>query len=1104
MTPGSVQSKDIKEQQSPEMELESATSNFKLITTTTGMRVSQACDRCRIKKIKCDGLRPCHNCSKINFECKTSDKLTRRAFPKGYTENLEKKLAELEEENRKLKMKYGDEGTREAHYGDTSEQPEIGAVNMTTVDEKGRWEGRIRDTNENPSLRQHTVPINNPIDQIFNLNEKGIIIGNDNLNFESQFNHLLVELNLPFLKITNSHNFLLNNPNANLYNRSNKLYRRTNNKDLDVIFNPLTAYFSNQEGSIEKPSFLSNENLPIDVYELFIKLVNNIKNMVHSRTELDNQIKKFFLNHNVFVPIFDYKEFMTSYEAFHTMYPFLFTYGDATINGFNLLNNDYEVVNDYFMIVVQIYAMMMINDPTVNLNLLLHHSDPRYAYTCLQKNGDDFSEPLVKSLYDFLPYFNVFHVSIPQLQTYLLFFHYSLITNNKEKSLILSSLVNAFIGILGVNMNSKNLFFNDLLLDINQKRTRVKCFWVFKVLLKCFNLKFGFKPSINTTVINPVTIERYFELTPEKLSLLLDCKENETDILFTELLKTSVEFLNLLNIIIPSSFSPNYYQYLKNSNQQNQATPPKKHAKHLDWILNDDGGDGNDGNLNYNFNQFVIIDRNLTNWRNSLNQIHIDLDVLTAQLNLPSLGQTLSDSLYQKLEPKRIKYSSGITDQGEYTFFNTGLPDAFTATQLIKIQLNFHYLLIRSMNYLNFVVDRELKNSYYYEISEISLELLCYFILIFGHIGESTEVFRDESHVKRTRNGTNAIVMDSLGLDIDEEGFVINDFSVKRRKTDPKKAGNTYHKRIRRIGPSLFNNMINGLSMTVINIKKSILLLLLYLLICQLKNADSRTTFTYDKLVVINKSADLFCKIFTNYITEERSTSTAKRKQDDLFKKLMNDEMVEQLLHEAEYEDDSEYDEVADMRNHAKDIDWDDDRMDEDIKYLKIVKIIKYRINLIYSNITSSKGSHSIVDGQEAFLQDESKIQKDHSKADHKFNSEIDSALSLNHDDLHVQPFSKLDHFLDDSVQSKLGSQPQFAINPLHAERQMSANELIRKEKLSINDLLNMKNAYTNGNSLSNNFLFNSAPWNYAKQRNSMDDGRPFRNNENETSNSAE
>lgn len=67
------------------------------------LRISQACDRCRIKKIKCDGSLPaCSNCLKIGFLCKTLDKLTRRSFPKGYTENLERNLIFLQNENLKL------------------------------------------------------------------------------------------------------------------------------------------------------------------------------------------------------------------------------------------------------------------------------------------------------------------------------------------------------------------------------------------------------------------------------------------------------------------------------------------------------------------------------------------------------------------------------------------------------------------------------------------------------------------------------------------------------------------------------------------------------------------------------------------------------------------------------------------------------------------------------------------------------------------------------------------------------------------------------------------------------------------------------------------
>lgn len=67
-------------------------------------RIAQACDRCRSKKIRCDGVRPsCTQCLNVGFECKTSDKLSRRAFPRGYTESLEERVRGLEAEVRELK-----------------------------------------------------------------------------------------------------------------------------------------------------------------------------------------------------------------------------------------------------------------------------------------------------------------------------------------------------------------------------------------------------------------------------------------------------------------------------------------------------------------------------------------------------------------------------------------------------------------------------------------------------------------------------------------------------------------------------------------------------------------------------------------------------------------------------------------------------------------------------------------------------------------------------------------------------------------------------------------------------------------------------------------
>lgn len=74
------------------------------VGTSNQSRIAQACDRCRSKKIRCDGVRPCcSQCANVGFECKTSDKLSRRAFPRGYTESLEDRVRSLETEVRELK-----------------------------------------------------------------------------------------------------------------------------------------------------------------------------------------------------------------------------------------------------------------------------------------------------------------------------------------------------------------------------------------------------------------------------------------------------------------------------------------------------------------------------------------------------------------------------------------------------------------------------------------------------------------------------------------------------------------------------------------------------------------------------------------------------------------------------------------------------------------------------------------------------------------------------------------------------------------------------------------------------------------------------------------
>ncbi|ODV82578.1 hypothetical protein CANARDRAFT_178488, partial [[Candida] arabinofermentans NRRL YB-2248] len=96
---------------------------------TNTLRVSVACDRCRKKKIRCfyddegedesmestdrysphgsesdtDGKRQCSNCKAVGLDCIFTDKLARKAFPRGYTESLEERVRELEFQNKKMK-----------------------------------------------------------------------------------------------------------------------------------------------------------------------------------------------------------------------------------------------------------------------------------------------------------------------------------------------------------------------------------------------------------------------------------------------------------------------------------------------------------------------------------------------------------------------------------------------------------------------------------------------------------------------------------------------------------------------------------------------------------------------------------------------------------------------------------------------------------------------------------------------------------------------------------------------------------------------------------------------------------------------------------------
>ena len=74
------------------------------VGTSAQSRIAQACDRCRSKKIRCDGITPCcTQCSNVGFECKTRVFFIGSAFTVCYTESLEERVRALESEVKELK-----------------------------------------------------------------------------------------------------------------------------------------------------------------------------------------------------------------------------------------------------------------------------------------------------------------------------------------------------------------------------------------------------------------------------------------------------------------------------------------------------------------------------------------------------------------------------------------------------------------------------------------------------------------------------------------------------------------------------------------------------------------------------------------------------------------------------------------------------------------------------------------------------------------------------------------------------------------------------------------------------------------------------------------
>ncbi|EPS35123.1 hypothetical protein H072_11612 [Dactylellina haptotyla CBS 200.50] len=124
-------------------------------TTRTG----QACDRCKIRKIRCDGLSGgCSPCRQNNTECRTTDRISHRAVPRGYIEQLEMKCADYEAKIKDMEALLQAGGLaspgKQSHDGNSSASGStLGWSNQ--ADSKDPWQAPEQSS---VKLEQHTLP----------------------------------------------------------------------------------------------------------------------------------------------------------------------------------------------------------------------------------------------------------------------------------------------------------------------------------------------------------------------------------------------------------------------------------------------------------------------------------------------------------------------------------------------------------------------------------------------------------------------------------------------------------------------------------------------------------------------------------------------------------------------------------------------------------------------------------------------------------------------------------------------------------------------------------------------------------------------------------
>lgn len=415
---------------------------MKLIRTKAGLvRISQACDRCRIKKTRCDGQMPCAKCSRGGFTCQVLDTLTRRLFPRGYTENLERSIRVLESENNDLLLEI------ERLKGIVGETVAPRATDKPLALPKlAVLESEIMPSVNNlhavPSTPEHTLwVLKNYI-----INELGLEIVNTEQFplLDSQFSRLLHTLNL-------SHT-------------------------IQKVFNPETGLYEQTPTTALPPPLAAQTPLDLDKYlvevlgavaasgvsslgpALGLSSLHTLLQLFLHKLQLDHLLLNYFRHFNLLVPVLTFKYFLPEYVKLMNRL--------QTARSPQLLR---LLVVDHRITVLHILIM-------VKITLLLG----------LHPLRDDIPNALDLCL----PFFAVTQLLLLLLTVQLLVVYLLILTGDGTNAFKVLHSINSF-----VTPNDYDLVYNTLGLHSTHllwdNKIRLKIIWSLKILSHMYTLRFG-------------------------------------------------------------------------------------------------------------------------------------------------------------------------------------------------------------------------------------------------------------------------------------------------------------------------------------------------------------------------------------------------------------------------------------------------------------------------------------------------------------------------------------------------------------------------------------------------------------------------------------